>query len=262
MICCTTLSNLRRCIWPALLLPLLLAGMAADAASRGPGAARAGRFDGWISPEPHRWPVDDRRSADIPLPPARQADRPAEQAADCVTELAADGIVVLAAAAPASAAAACQVEQPVRLMEVRPRSLPPVRIDGQPLLACAGARAVGRFLRDVVAPLVKGSEGRPLRTVSAPGGVECRPRNRQAGAKPSAHGRGIALDIAAFTLEGGDSVRIVDPGPRAALVRALRMAACGWFTTVLGPGSDPFHADHLHFDLETHGSSDRYRICD
>jgi hypothetical protein len=39
------------------------------------------------------------------------------------------------------------------------------------------------------------------------------------------------------------------------------MAACGWFTTILGPGSDPAHADHLHVDIQQHGSSDRYRIC-
>jgi hypothetical protein len=42
---------------------------------------------------------------------------------------------------------------------------------------------------------------------------------------------------------------------------AFRTAACGWFTTVLGPGSDAAHADHLHLDIQPHGSSNRYRIC-
>ena len=41
----------------------------------------------------------------------------------------------------------------------------------------------------------------------------------------------------------------------------IRVAACGWFTTVLGPGSDAAHAEHLHVDILQHGSSDRYRIC-
>jgi hypothetical protein len=41
----------------------------------------------------------------------------------------------------------------------------------------------------------------------------------------------------------------------------VRQAACGWFTTVLGPGSDEAHHDHLHVDIQQHGSSDRYRIC-
>ena len=33
------------------------------------------------------------------------------------------------------------------------------------------------------------------------------------------------------------------------------------FTTVLGPGSDAAHTDHLHVDMALHGTSDRYRIC-
>jgi hypothetical protein len=31
---------------------------------------------------------------------------------------------------------------------------------------------------------------------------------------------------------------------------------------VLGPGSDPMHEDHLHVDIEPHGASGRYRICE
>jgi hypothetical protein len=32
--------------------------------------------------------------------------------------------------------------------------------------------------------------------------------------------------------------------------RAVRKAACGPFTTVLGPGSDAYHDDHMHFDTK------------
>jgi len=46
-----------------------------------------------------------------------------------------------------------------------------------------------------------------------------------------------------------------------ATVDAIRIAACGWFTTVLGPGSDEAHTDHMHVDILQHGSSDRFRIC-
>jgi hypothetical protein len=45
------------------------------------------------------------------------------------------------------------------------------------------------------------------------------------------------------------------------VVDSVRAAACGWFTTVLGPGSDAEHTDHLHVDIALHGTSDRYRIC-
>jgi hypothetical protein len=41
----------------------------------------------------------------------------------------------------------------------------------------------------------------------------------------------------------------------------VRTAACGWFTTVLGPGSDSFHSNNMHLDIESHGASGSYRIC-
>ncbi|MFY9319919.1 extensin family protein, partial [Lentibacter algarum] len=31
-------------------------------------------------------------------------------------------------------------------------------------------------------------------------------------------------------------------------IRAAHKAACGPFGTTLGPGSDGYHEDHLHFD--------------
>jgi hypothetical protein len=46
------------------------------------------------------------------------------------------------------------------------------------------------------------------------------------------------------------------------LIRTLRTTACGYFTTILGPGSNASHADHLHFDLGLHGKTGNYRICE
>ena len=43
---------------------------------------------------------------------------------------------------------------------------------------------------------------------------------------------------------------------------ALRISACGYFTTVLGPGANAAHAEHYHFDLGLHGKSGNYRICE
>ena len=64
-------------------------------------------------------------------------------------------------------------------------------------------------------------------------------------------------------LADGRSVPAATPKeePGSAL-NSMRTAACGWFMTVLGPGSDPVHEDHLHVDVEPHGASGRYRICD
>jgi Extensin-like protein C-terminus len=66
-----------------------------------------------------------------------------------------------------------------------------------------------------------------------------------------------------FELANGETLPIKPNGDELlrSTVDAIRVAACGWFTTVLGPGSDAAHAEHLHVDILQHGSSDRYRIC-
>ncbi len=249
----------------ALALAVVLAVTSvAEAASRQRKAkAKASRFDGWVSVEPRRWPVEPGRDAAAgfpPLPPRRPAElgsAPAPVAPPrevCVERLAAQGIV----AQPGDVKEptdACRIDEPVQL-----KSVGGVTIAGEPLVACAMAETFGLFVRDVAAPLTKGATGSALKSIAVGGGFECRPRNHVAGAKPSSHGRGLAIDVMSFGLADGRRIS-VESNADAPLVRGLRMAACGAFTTVLGPGADAAHATHLHLDLEKHGSSDRYRIC-
>jgi hypothetical protein len=51
-------------------------------------------------------------------------------------------------------------------------------------------------------------------------------------------------------------------GTSSVALSGLRTSACGYFTTVLGPGSNAAHKNHLHFDLGQHGKSGKYRICE
>ena len=44
-------------------------------------------------------------------------------------------------------------------------------------------------------------------------------------------------------------------------LREAFVGACRYFTTVLGPGSDAFHYDHLHIDLARHDPRGERRIC-
>ena len=114
-----------------------------------------------------------------------------------------------------------------------------------------------------MAPLVVGRLGSDVTAVRTGPGYECRQRNHEESAKLSAHAIGLAVDIASFEVANGTTLAVKpdDDGRARAIVAALRTAACGWFTTVLGPGSDSAHAEHLHVDIMKHGSSDRYRIC-
>jgi hypothetical protein len=137
-----------------------------------------------------------------------------------------------------------------------------IRVYGDPVLDCRTAEALGQWVDGVASPVIASAVGSPLRALRDVGGFECRNRNRRPDGKLSAHARGLAIDIGSFEAKNG-TVTAVNTQLASAMpaIAALRRAACGWFLTVLGPGTDPDHATHLHLDLQQHGSSDRYRIC-
>jgi hypothetical protein len=173
--------------------------------------------------------------------------------------------VVEGAEQPSATNQLCRIGTPVRLkaVPVRGRAGTSVRLTDQPILACRFADAFGRWLGDLVAPMMAGGLNTELKSVRTGPGFECRNRNGAAGGKLSAHAEGLAIDIVGFELANGSTLRIEPEGekPPDPTLSAIRTAACGWFTTILGPGSDAAHSDHLHVDIQQHGSSDRYRIC-
>ena len=75
----------------------------------------------------------------------------------------------------------------------------------------------------------------------------------------SEHGYANALDIRGVRLADGRFVQLTDRHVRQGFPRGLRKDACARFTTVLGPGSDGHHEEHIHVDLaERRGG---YRLC-
>lgn len=75
----------------------------------------------------------------------------------------------------------------------------------------------------------------------------------------SEHGRANALDVRAFKLANGQSIGLTDRTvPRELRERVLH-SVCARFSTVLGPGSDWYHEDHIHLDLMQRRND--YRIC-
>ncbi len=161
---------------------------------------------------------------------------------------------------------ACVVETPVRMMalDTSRNSRSSIAFPGQPLIDCRLAGPLADWLREAVSPLFRARLGSSLRTVVTGVGYECRTRNRDPGSKLSAHGLGMALDISAFELADRQRVRIGETDDPAAedAFEVIRKSACGWFTTVLGPGSpDGLHENHLHVDMQPHGSGEGYKIC-
>ena len=140
-----------------------------------------------------------------------------------------------------------------------------VKLPEGPLMNCAFARKFTTWLSDIAAPVVGGMAPARLESLSTGPGYECRNRNGDSSGKISEHAFGNAIDISGITLANRMRIEIPDVADPSAvhhrLLMALRLSACGYFTTVLGPGFNAAHASHYHFDLGQHGKSGNYRIC-
>jgi hypothetical protein len=79
----------------------------------------------------------------------------------------------------------------------------------------------------------------------------------------SEHAFGNALDIAGFTLADGRHISVKDGWhgmpEEQGFLRDVQATACRQFTTVLAPGSNVYHYDHIHVDLMRRAS--RPIIC-
>jgi hypothetical protein len=177
----------------------------------------------------------------------------------CRRALEAAGVVAEPAAA-FSGGEQCILEDPVALEAVGAHT-GNVGLPGRPTLECTFAAVFGDWLREVVNPVAASLLGAHVDAVITGPGHQCRSR---AEGGLSQHGIGNAIDITAFRLVDGRSIRIESlmdaEGPERDFLRAISASACGYFTTVLGPGSDAAHADHLHLDLAERSSAE-YRIC-
>jgi hypothetical protein len=154
--------------------------------------------------------------------------------------------------APPAPEAECVIDKPVRLRSLRLSAGPTrdIAFPDQPTVACRFAERFGRWVGHLAVVLIRGQLGTDLKAVRTGAGFECRKRNRAASGKLSAHALGLAVDIAGFELASGDRLLVTESqdSPKVALLSVLRTASCGWFTTILGPGTDATHADHWHLD--------------
>jgi hypothetical protein len=139
----------------------------------------------------------------------------------------------------------------------------PVEVKPTATLACPIVSALDRWIVDSVQPAAQKWFGRPVVEIRQISAYSCRGMNGQPGARISEHAFGNALDIAAFVLADGHRVTVKD-GWRGSpeeqgFLRDVQAAACDQFTTVLAPGSNQFHYDHIHVDLMRRDSG--RRIC-
>jgi hypothetical protein len=155
-------------------------------------------------------------------------------------------------------AGGCGGEDLVRLEAIVLPDKRQVSVKPAAILRCSMASAIANWIRSDIAPLAQ-NLGSAISDLDNFDSFECRGRNRVAGAQLSEHGRANALDIRAFRLADGRSISLTDRNVPRDLRETVLHSVCARFSTVLGPGSDWYHEDHIHLDLMERRNN--YRIC-
>lgn len=154
----------------------------------------------------------------------------------------------------------CGIAHPVTIRRI----LPDVALEPEATIRCQTALSLSLMTRDMLIPAATRAfpEKPKLSAVSQASGYVCRNRNSAENGKVSEHAYGNAIDIAGLTF-GNEKMPVMiakqdDGSAEAAFQRTFNAIACLYFTTVLSPGSDATHQDHLHLDVIERKSGFRY----
>jgi len=214
-------------------------------------------------------PLPPRRPASLPAVPAAESkpdetntaapsEPSAKQPSACLATFAARGGIALPTPSDIGSGA-CAVDDPVVFNEVAMPDGSKVKFDSAITVRCSFALDVLTWVRDDLPAIAAADKSKPARILGV-GGHACRPRNGVAGARLSEHASGNALDLGGFTWQDGRTVALTGTAPATRTLReAVRKSACERFATVLGPGADASHKDHLHLDMRSRPRG--YKIC-
>ena len=203
------------------------------------------------------------QAASPPLPQPRPADAPAEQPASppppSACRLALTDAIAIAPSIPdIKGPGDCGGEDLVRLEAVVLPDKRRVSLKPAATFRCPMATAVADWIRTDMAPLAA-SLGSVISDLDNFDSFDCRGRNGVTGAKLSEHGHANALDVRGLKLANGQSISLTDRTVSRELRESVLHSLCARFSTVLGPGSDGYHEEHIHLDLmERHNN---YKIC-
>ena len=129
----------------------------------------------------------------------------------------------------------------------------PVALKPTATLACPIVSALDRWLAESVQPAAQRWFGVRVVEIKQISAYSCRGMNNNPSSHISEHAFGNALDISAFVLADGRRIT-VRGGWRGmpeeqGFLRDVQGSACQQFNTVLAPGSNRHHEDHIHVDL-------------
>ncbi|KAA0697662.1 extensin [Neorhizobium sp. P12A] len=161
---------------------------------------------------------------------------------------------------PISNGPACQVPYPVSLSGLSGD----INVSPAVTLNCQTTLAFAKWVKNELAPAARTRYWSGVGTIVPLGGYSCRRMNNssQRYNPMSEHAHGNAIDVGRFILKNGHEIDVRKKGlfsfREGGLLKAVRSDSCKYFDTVLGPGSNPEHWNHFHFDLRDRKGGRRY----
>lgn len=159
--------------------------------------------------------------------------------------------------APIRDSASCGIDWPVEVAGFSGN----VGMKPAATLTCDMALAFAQWTEDELAPAARWRYFSGVKTIHQGSSYSCR---SIAGSRTvSEHAKGNALDVMRIELKNGKDIDVRKPGwfsfREKGLLNTVRSDACGYFSTVLGPGYDAAHRDHFHFDIKERRNG--YKAC-
>jgi hypothetical protein len=129
----------------------------------------------------------------------------------------------------------------------------PAAVTPPATLACPLVSALDRWVSEGVQPAALHWFGTQVTEIKQIGSYSCREMVGSGTSSMSEHAFGDALDIAGFTFADGRKITVKDgwhgTPEEQGFLHDVQLYACETFTTVLAPGYNVYHYDHMHVDL-------------
>ena len=149
---------------------------------------------------------------------------------------------------PIGSSRGCGIAHPIRITQIADG----VAMVPAATLNCGAAVRISKWVADEVKPAARWRLWTSPTAVLNASSYRC---SRIAGSRTvSEHASGNALDVRGFTFSNGDVFDVEKKGffsfRQKGFQKSVRHSACEHFGTVLGPGYNYDHRDHLHLDAK------------
>ena len=140
-------------------------------------------------------------------------------------------------------------------------AIQPAAVTPAATLSCPIVSALDRWVNEGVQPAAFRWFGAQVVEIKQISAYSCRQMNGAGGHGVSEHAFGNALDVAGFILADGRKISVQHgwqgSPEEQGFLHDVQLSACDMFTTVLAPGYNAAHYNHIHVDLMRRASGRR-----